>query len=66
MEPSTLNLKIKIFSSTLGENPNLKKIGKGYLKNDTEVRKVDKTNFTKADQTRLVNNGLTYSFLEGR
>ena len=51
---------------SFGENPNYIQIGNSYLEIDIEVKKADNTNFTNADQIRLVNNGLAYIFQEGR
>ena len=36
--------------------------GNGYLENRIEVKIVDNTIFTKADQIRLKNIGLAYNF----
>ena len=49
-----------------GENLNYIQIGNAYLEIDIEVRKADRTNFAKAVEIRLVNNGLAYIFQEGR
>ena len=49
-----------------GENLNYKKIGDAYLGIDILARKADRTNFTNADETRLVNDGLAYFFQEGQ
>ena len=57
------NQKNKIY---FGENPTYIQLGNSYLEIDIEVRKADRTNFTNADQIRLVNNGLAYIFQEGR
>ena len=57
------NQNIKFY---FGENLNYIQIGISCLEIDIEVRKADRTNFTNADQIRLVNNGLAYIFQEGR
>ena len=57
------NQKIKFY---FGEKPNYIQIGKCYLEIGIEVKKVDNTNFTHADQNRLVNNGFAYIFQEIR
>ena len=49
-----------------GENLNYIQIGKAHLEIDILVRKADRTNFTNADEIRLVNKGLAYIFQEGR
>ena len=48
------------------ENLKYIQIGNAYLKIDILVRKADRTNFTNADEIRLVNNGLAFIFQEGR
>ena len=48
------NQNIKIY---FGENLNFIQIGKRYLEIDIDVR-TDRTNFTNADEIRLVNIGL--------
>ena len=48
------------------ENLNYIQIRNGYIEVDIEVKKPDKTNFTTADQIRLVSDGLAYIFQEGR
>ena len=50
----------------MGENLNYIQIASSYLENDREVKKADGTNFTNADEIRLVNNGLAYIFQEER
>ena len=49
-----------------GKNVNSIQIGNGYLEIDIQFKKVDGTNFTNADQIRLVKNGLAYVFQEDR
>ena len=49
-----------------GENLKKIQIGISYLEIDVEVRKADRTNFSKTDEIRLVNNGLAYVFKEFR
>ena len=48
-----------------GENLKYIQIDNSYLEIDIEVGKADKTNFTNADEIRLVNNGLAYILQEG-
>ena len=62
-EVNNENQNNKIYS---GENLNYIPIGNAYLEFDILVRKADGTNFAKADNIRLVNNGLAYIFQEGR
>ena len=62
-EVNNENQNIKFY---FGENLNYIQIGNAYLEIDILVRKVDATNFTNADEIRLVNNGLAYIFQEGR
>ena len=62
-EVNNENQNIKFY---FGENLNYIQIGNAYLEIDILVRKADRTNFTDADEIRLVNNALAYIFQEGR
>ena len=57
------NQNIKFY---FGENLNYIQIGNTYLEIDIEVRKAERTNFSNADQIKLVNDGLAFIFQEGR
>ena len=57
------NQNIKFY---FGENLNYIQKGNAYLEIDKEVKIADRTNFTNADEIRLVNNVLAYIFKEGR
>ena len=57
------NQNIKFY---FGETFNHVQIGNGFLEVDKQVKKVDDTNFTNADQTTPVNNGLAYTFQDVR
>ena len=61
-----MNKEIQNIEFHFGEKLNYIQIGNAYLEIDREVKKADATNFTNADQFRLVNNGLAYIFQEGR
>ena len=61
-EVNIWNQNIKFY---FGGSLNSIQIGKFYLENDIELKKTDRTNFTNADEIRLVNNGLAYVFKEG-
>ena len=54
------------FIFCFSENLKCLQIGNGYLEFDLEVKKTDNTKFFDADETRLVENGLTYIIQEGR
>ena len=62
-EVNNENQNIKFY---FGEKLNYIQIGNAYLEIDILVRKADRTNFSNADEIRLVNNGLAYIFQEGR
>ena len=62
-EVNNENQNIKFY---FGENLNYIQLGNAYLETDILVRKTDRTNFTNADEIRLVNNGFAYIFQEGR
>ena len=62
-EVNNENQNIKFY---FGENLNYIQLGNAYLEIDILVRRADRTNFTNADEIRLVNNGLAYIFQEGR
>ena len=49
-----------------GENNNYHQIGNGYLEFDITIRKVTDppTNFTNADQIRLINNAFAFCFTQ--
>ena len=62
-EVNNENQNIKFY---FGENLNYIQIGNSYLEIDIEVKKADNTNFTNANQIRLVNKELAYIFQKGR
>ena len=62
-EVNNENQNIKFY---FRENLNYIQIGNAYLEINILIRKADRTNFTKADEIRLVNNGLSYFFQKGR
>ena len=57
-----VNNENQIIKFYFGENPNYIQKGNGYLEIDVELKNIDDTTFTNADQIRLVNNGLAYIF----
>ena len=61
-EVNNENQNIKFY---FGENLNDIQIGNAYLEIDILARKADATNFTNAENIRLVNFGLGYNFQEG-
>ena len=63
VEVNNENQNIKFY---FGENLNYIQIGNAYLEIDIEVKQADNTNFTNADQIRLVNNGLACIFQQGK
>ena len=62
-EVNNENQNIKFY---FAENLNYIQLGNAHLEIDILVTKADRTNFTNADEIRLVNNGLAYIFQEGR
>ena len=49
-----------------GENHNFIQVCNGYLENDINIRKADKTNFADVDVIRLVNNAFAYTIHDAR
>ena len=62
-EVNNENQNIKFY---FGENLNYIQIGNSYLEIDIELEKLTELIFANADQIRLINNGLAYTFQEGR
>ena len=55
------NRKIELY---FGQNLQFLQVGNSYLELDIEIKKADNTSFAIADESRLVNNGLTFVFQE--
>ena len=57
------NQNIKVY---FGDNINYIQIGNSYLETEIIVKKADRTNFTDADENRLVYNAFAYVFQDAR